>query len=92
MAAARKELNPRRFQEIGENLLSDAMANQDKAGRRKPHELANHRAQLLRVSVLSEHSPTVTSKNWELLMGKPLSRRMIPRHLADTRAALKRWE
>lgn len=70
MATARKELSPKRFQEIRDNLLSDAVANQDKAGWRKPDELANHRAQLLRVSVLSGHSPTVTSKNWELLMGK----------------------
>lgn len=91
MAIVRRALQPTKFAETRVILHSHAEAHQDKDSKYKPADAAERRAQLWRVSALSGHSPTATAKNWKLLTGEVMTRRMIPRRLDAIKAALKSW-
>ena len=91
MVAARLELQPIRFAEIRQRLLSHAEEHPDKSGTHNPDSVANRKSGLYRVAVLSGHSPTATAENWRLLTGEATTRQVISRRLKTIKANLKDW-
>ena len=90
MVIERRELQPTRFAEIGEKLLSHAYAYPNKdSERNNPATAAARRVRLWRVSVLTGHATTATAKYWELLTGEVIARRMIPRRIEAIKITLK---
>lgn len=81
MIAARRELEPAKLEGIRNRLLSHALLHRDRSGTHTPIDIANRRATLYRVHVLSgKHAPT-TAKNWQALTGKSIARQTVADHL-----------
>jgi hypothetical protein len=89
MFAARLELQPAAFEQTRAHLLTSAMENPDKAGVHTPAEVAERRARLWRVHVLSGKQPAETARNWVALTGEGISRQAIARQIQTIEAILK---
>lgn len=89
MFAARQELQPAVFEQIRVHLLTSAMESPDKSGARTPATVAERRARLWRVHVLSGKQPAETARNWVALTGEDISRQVIARQISATEAVLK---
>lgn len=89
MVADRRALHPDKFADFRASLLAHAMQHPDKSGQRTPGAIANRRARLWRVFVLSGHSQTATAKNWHLMTGETLTRQAIAKQLAIISIASK---
>ena len=72
-------------------LFSDAMANRDKSGQRKPEQVASRRFDIWRTYRLSGESLTVTRENWRLLTGETISRPAIQKQIDAVQRAQKDW-
>lgn len=89
MVTTRLELNPTTFAETRRKLLEHAMACPDLSGTHKPDDVANRRAWLWRVHVLSGKRPAETARNWALLTKKATKRQGIARHLETIKTVLE---
>jgi hypothetical protein len=89
MYAARLELQPAAFEQTRAHLLTHAEANPDKAGVHSPAAVAERRARLWRVHVLSGRQPAATARGWLALTGESISRQAIARQIVTTEAILK---
>ena len=93
MVNARRELAPAKIEAIRERLLRYANAHPDKAGKAgkyTPTEIANRRASLYRVHILSgRHAPT-TARNWQALTGKSMTRQTVSDRINALENALRR--
>lgn len=89
MVSARLELQPAAFEQTRAHLLTHAEANPDKAGVHTPAAVAERRARLWRVHVLSGKQPAETARNWHALTGEDISRQAIARQIDTTEAVLK---
>lgn len=88
MVTSRLELQPAAFADTRQRLLSHAMASPDKSGAHSPATVANRRAQLWRVHVLSGKRPAETARNWALVTGESTARQVIARHLTTIETVL----
>jgi hypothetical protein len=82
MQADRRQLDSDKFSEFRADLLAHAIQNLDKAGKHTPEAIAERRARLWRIFVLSGRNQTTTAKNWHLLTGEALTRQAIAKQLA----------
>jgi hypothetical protein len=90
MVTARLELQPKPFAETRQRLLSHTMAHPNRAETRTPEAIAEHRAKLWRVYILSGKSPTVTAENWKLLTREVIFRQSISKQIDTIKTILKR--
>lgn len=88
MVKSRLELQAVAFSDTRQRLLSHAMANPDKSGTHGPDAVANRRAQLWRVHVLSGKRPAETARNWALVTGESTARQVIARQIATIETVL----
>lgn len=88
MGAARRALRADQFAQTYAALLSHAMAHPDRSGARSAEAVAQRRATLLRVHILSGRSPTATAKNWKLLTGETTSRQAVAKQIDTIDAVL----
>ena len=82
MQAERRQLDPEKFAALRERLLSFAIKHPDKSGLHRPDAIANRRAGLWRVYVLSGRRKTATTKNWQRLTSETLTRQAVTKQLA----------
>lgn len=88
MQSERRQLHTKKFAMFREHLLTHAVEHPDKSGLHRPEAIANRRAGLWRVYVLSGRDKTATSKNWQRLTGETMTRQAIAKQLvivADVR-------
>lgn len=90
MATDRLEFSPDRRGVTRERIYSHAMQHPDKSGTYQPEAVANRRAKLWRVYVLTGRSKTDTAKHWQLLTGEAITRQAITKQLTTTEKIL--WE
>lgn len=88
MVMSRRETLPAGFANTRQLLLSHAMAHPDKSGTRSPDAIANRRARLWRVHVLSGQRPAETARHWALLTGETTARQVIARQLTAIQTVL----
>jgi hypothetical protein len=88
MQAERRQLRSDRFAATRARLLSAAISKPDKAAKHCPHAVADRRAVLWRVYLLSGRSQTATAKHWKLLTGNELTRQAIAKQLGIIRDSL----
>lgn len=81
MQADRRQLDSDKFSEFRAKLLGHALQHQDKAGKHTPEAIAERRARLWRVYVLSGRNQTTTTKNWHLVTGEAVTRQAIAKQL-----------
>lgn len=91
MAADRRQLEPRAFQELRQALGQQALDNPDRAGKRTPAEVAERRARIWRTYILAGRSPTRAAAYWQLLTGEPITRQALSKQLVHVEDA-KRQE
>ena len=84
----RTELSTERTEAISNDLLTYAQHYPDKSGKRQPMDIAQRRAMLYRVNVLSGGKLLTTVKYWNALTGEAVSRQTISRHLDSIKMAL----
>lgn len=89
MVRARLELQPERFAETRELFYSYSMAHPDSSGQRKPEAIAERRARLWRVFVLSGKNIAATAESWQLTTGEPLIRQGALKQVNTIKAILK---
>jgi hypothetical protein len=89
MVAARREIEPAKFEAVKSCLLGHALVHRDKSGLHTPTDIANRRASLFRVHVLSGKRAPVTAKNWQTLSGETIARQTVSKHLDTILAALR---
>jgi hypothetical protein len=82
MQSDRRQLCPERFEALQDRIASYAMQHPDRSRRHSPHAVANRRALLWRVFVLSARNHTATAMNWQLLTGESLSRQAVSKQIA----------
>lgn len=83
MAASRRQLQPARFAEIRERILAHAISRPDRAGVVKPEAVAERRAQLWRLFILSGQNQTATAARWSTLTGEDtLTRQAVAKQLS----------
>lgn len=81
MQADRRQLSPERVVALRERLLSHAIEHPDRAGKFGSETIANRRARLWRVFILSGRNHTATAHNWKLLTGQSLTRQAVSKQL-----------
>ena len=89
MQADRRQLDPDRFAALRERLLSLAIDRPDKAGLHRPDTVANRRAALWRVIILSGRKKSTTTRNWQRLTNETLTRQAVANQLAIVADALR---
>ena len=90
MRRSRHQLGADEHEETHQVLHSAALTNRYRAKAFNPLQAANHRATLWRVHVLSDFSPTETTRNWKLMTGENLTRQAITKQITTIETALKR--
>ncbi|CAM3317875.1 hypothetical protein POHY109586_01320 [Polaromonas hydrogenivorans] len=86
----RQQLETDKHVETHQALYSEAMANPYRARAFNPEHAANRRATLWRVFVLSDFSPTETTRNWKLVTGESVTRQAITKQITTIKTALKK--
>lgn len=81
MEADRRMLKGEPFTSICQALLDDAVAHPDRSGARTAERIANRRAQLWQVYVLSGRNVTEATRRWAVLTGEAMSRQSLCRQL-----------
>jgi hypothetical protein len=89
MVKARLELQPARAAETRERLYSYSIERPDSSGQRTPEAIAERRARLWRVFILSGKSIAATAENWRLTTGEPLTRQAALKQVNTIKAILK---
>jgi hypothetical protein len=90
MVAARRQLAPAKLESIKTRLLSYALAHRDKSGQHTPDDIANRRAALYRVHLLSSNHAPTTAINWQALTGQVMTRQTVSGHLNTVADILRR--
>ncbi len=81
MVTDRRQLKPELFATTRERLLSWSMAHRDRSGKYAPEVIAERRAKLWRVFILSGRDYTLTTRNWSKLTGETLSRQAVTKQV-----------
>ena len=89
MVKARLELQPTDFAQIRERLYSYSIEHPDSSGVRAPEAIAERRARLWRVFILSGKNIMATAENWRLTMDEPLTRQAALKRVNAIKAILK---
>ena len=89
MQAERRQLQSDRFAAMRERLLTAAVAKPDRAAKHDPQTVADRRAELWRVFLLSGRSQTATARHWNLLTGNTLTRQAVAKQLGILSDALR---
>ena len=88
MVRKRHQIGARNFEVIRARLESHAVANPDRSGVHQPGAIAQRRASLWRVYVLTRGSFAEVARNWQALTGQVLSRQAISKQIGIISAIL----
>ena len=89
MVAERRQLQPTEFSAIRVKLLSHSAEHPDRSGVRSFEDVANRRAGLWRLFLLSGKSQANTVRNWKLLMGETITRQAVAKQLSIVASVLE---
>lgn len=89
MFKARLELQPSRWEEIRECLLTYATEHPDKSGVRSPARVSESRIKLYRLAVLIGGSPTEIHRSWGLLTGQNTPRQTLSKRLTEVKRIVR---
>lgn len=89
MVKARLELQLAEFEQTREQLYSYSIEHPDSSGQRTPEAIAERRARLWRMFILSGKNIAATADNWRLTTGEPLTRQAALKQINTIKGILK---